>query len=51
MEWIINNLTDILGLLFGGSLISIVTWRFARRKAEADAKKAEADAAYEIHRI
>ena len=44
MEWIINNLTDILGLLFGGSLISIVTWRFARRKAEADAKKAEAEA-------
>ena len=44
MEWFINNIGDILSLVFGGSLISIVTWRFARRKAEADAKKAEAEA-------
>lgn len=44
MEWFFNNITDILSLVFGGSLISIVTWRFARRKAAADAKKAEAEA-------
>ncbi|MBR5775607.1 MAG: hypothetical protein IKY42_05045 [Bacteroidaceae bacterium] len=44
MDWILNNLSDILSLVFGGSIISIVTWRFARRKAEADAKKAEAEA-------
>ena len=42
MDWILNNLSDILSLVFGGSIISIVTWRFARRKAEADAKKADA---------
>lgn len=39
-----DSVTNILSLLFGGSLISIVTWRFARRKAAADAKKAEAEA-------
>lgn len=44
MEWLVNNITDILSLVFGGSLISIVTWKFARRKAAADAKKAEAEA-------
>ena len=41
---IFDSITNILSLLFGGSLISIVTWRFARRKAAADAKKAEAEA-------
>ncbi|MBQ5834803.1 MAG: hypothetical protein IIW37_01950 [Bacteroidaceae bacterium] len=39
-----DSFTNILSLLFGGSLISIVTWKFARRKAEAEAKKAEAEA-------
>ena len=43
MEWF-DSITNILSLLFGGSLISIVTWKFARKKAEADAKKAEAEA-------
>ena len=43
MEWF-DSITNILTLLFGGSVISIVTWRFARRKAAADAKKAEAEA-------
>ena len=41
---IFDSLTNILSLLFGGSLISIVTWKFARRKADAEAKKAEAEA-------
>ena len=39
-----DSLTNILSLLFGGSIISIVTWRFARKKAEAEAKKAQAEA-------
>lgn len=37
-----DSFTNILSLLFGGSLISIVTWKFARRKAAAEAKQAEA---------
>ena len=43
MDWLIN-IPDWLSLLFGGSIISIVTWRFARRKAAAEAKEAEARA-------
>lgn len=43
MEWL-TNIPDWLSLLFGGSLISIVTWRFARQKAAAEAKEAEAKA-------
>ena len=43
MEWF-TNIPDWLSLLFGGSLISIVTWRFARQKAAAEAKEAEAKA-------
>ena len=39
-----DSITNILSLLFGGSLISVLTWKFARRKAAADAKKAEAEA-------
>lgn len=41
---IFDSFANILSLLFGGSLISVVTWRFARRKADAEAKKAEAEA-------
>lgn len=41
---IFDSLTNILSILFGGSLISIVTWRFARKKAAAEAQKAEAEA-------
>ena len=41
---IFESVTNILSLLFGGSLISIVTWKFARRKADAEAQKAEAEA-------
>jgi flagellar motility protein MotE (MotC chaperone) len=41
---IFESVTNILSMLFGGSLISIVTWKFARRKADAEAKKAEAEA-------
>ena len=43
MEWL-TNIPDWLSLLFGGSLISLVTWRFARQKAAAEAKEAEAKA-------
>lgn len=43
MEWF-ENITNILSLLFGGSVISIVTWRFARKKANAEALQAEAEA-------
>ena len=43
MEWF-ESITNILSLLFGGSLISIVTWKFARKKADAEAKQAEAEA-------
>lgn len=41
MEWF-SSITDILSLVFGGSLISVITWRFARQKAAAEAKQAEA---------
>ena len=41
---ILDSLTNILSLLFGGSLISVITWKFARRKAAAEAKQAEAAA-------
>lgn len=43
MDWL-TNIPDWLSLLFGGSIISIVTWRFARQKAAAEAKEAEAKA-------
>ena len=43
MEWL-TNIPDWLSLIFGGSLISIITWRFARQKAAAEAKEAEAKA-------
>ena len=39
-----TNIPDWLSLIFGGSIISIVTWRFARQKAAAEAKEAEAKA-------
>lgn len=41
---ILSNIPDWLSLLFGGSIISVVTWRFARQKAAAEAKEAEAHA-------
>ena len=43
MDWL-TNIPDWLSLIFGGSIISIVTWRFARQKAAAEAKEAEAKA-------
>lgn len=43
MEWF-DSINSILGLLFGGGLISLVTWKFARRKAAAEASQAEAAA-------
>lgn len=41
---LLENLNNILSILFGGTLISIITWKFARRKAAAEALKAEAEA-------
>lgn len=43
MDWI-TSIPDLLSLLFGGSIISIVTWRFARQRAAAEALRAEAEA-------
>ena len=43
MEWL-TQIPDWLSLIFGGSIISIITWRFARQKAAAEAKEAEAKA-------
>lgn len=43
MEWL-TNIPDWLSMIFGGSIISVVTWRFARQKAAAEAKEAEAKA-------
>ena len=43
MDWL-SSIPDIMSLLFGGSLISILTWKFARMKAAAEAKEAEAKA-------
>ena len=43
MDWL-TNIPDWLSMLFGGSIISIVTWSFARQKAAAEAKEAEAKA-------
>lgn len=39
-----DSITNVLSLIFGGSLISVVTWKFARMKAAAEAKQAEAEA-------
>lgn len=41
-EWF-DSLTNIISLLFGGSVISIFTWKIARRKQLAEAKQAEQD--------
>ena len=43
MDWL-TNIPEWISLLFGGSLISVVTWRFARQRAAAEAKEAEAKA-------
>jgi chromosome segregation ATPase len=44
MEWF-DSISNILSLLFGGSVISIFTWKIARRKANAEATQAEIEAA------
>lgn len=44
MEWF-ESVSNILSLLFGGSVISIFTWKIARRKANAEAAQAEIEAA------
>ena len=41
----IDNILTVLGILFGGSGIgALVTWRYQRKKAKAEAKQAEAEA-------
>ena len=45
MEITLESIISLVGLLVGGSsVVSIVTWRFARKKAAAEAKQAEAEA-------
>ncbi len=41
MEWF-DSINNIVGMLFGGGLLSLVTWKIARRKAAAEATQAEA---------
>lgn len=44
-EMNIETIISVISLLLGGgSLISIATWRYANRKAKADADKADAEA-------
>lgn len=44
-----NSIEGILGLLFGGSGIgAIITWKFSRRKAKAEAESQEINVAQEV---
>lgn len=46
MEITLDSIIGIIGLLLGGGTIgSIFTWRFQRKKAKAEAQQAEVDAA------
>jgi FtsZ-binding cell division protein ZapB len=42
-DWF-DSITNIISLLFGGSVISVFTWKIARRKAAAEAAQAEIEA-------
>lgn len=44
MEISIDNIITIAGLLFSGGIGSLITWRYQRKKAKAEAKQAEAEA-------
>ena len=45
MEVTLDSILGILGLLFGGSIGSVLTWRWQRRKAKAEAVQAEVETA------
>jgi uncharacterized coiled-coil DUF342 family protein len=49
MEFTLDSLIGILGLLFGGGALGgIATWRWQRKKARAEAKSAEVDMAQKV---
>lgn len=52
MEISISDILSIAGWLFGGGALGgILTWRYTRRTAAAQAEQAEADAAKEIQDV
>ena len=51
MELSIDTLIALLGLFIGGGSGAFFTWRWQRRKAAAEAKTAEADAAKELQDV
>lgn len=52
MEITAESIIGILGMLFGGGALGgICTWRWQRRKAKAEAKTAEVDAAKELQDV
>ena len=44
MEISIDNIITIAGLLFSGGIGSLITWRYQKKKAKAEARQAEAEA-------
>ena len=51
MEITLDTILGILGLFIGGGGGAFFTWRYQRRKAKAEAKTAEADAAKELQDV
>lgn len=51
MEITLESIIGILGLLLGGGCGGFFTWRWQRKKAKAEAKTAEADAAKELQDV
>ena len=51
MEITFDSIIGILGLLLGGGAGGFFTWRWQRKKAQAEAKTAEADAAKELQDV
>ena len=51
MEITFDSIIGILGLLLGGGCGGFFTWRWQKRKARAEAKTAEADAAKELQDV
>ena len=51
MEFSFDTIINILSLIGGGGLGVFVTWRYSRRKAEAEAETAEASAAKEVQDV
>ena len=51
MEITLDTILGILGLFIGGGGCAFFTWRWQRKKAKAEAKTAEADAAKELQDV